>query len=100
MGERREIATGTDRAFFWNDRMHAAVQHFAKHFNDLWANTAEAERKHICAKQHHCANFGLRKRFTDSTGVTANKIELELAQRLARNANIREFTKTRRYAVN
>src|SRR5204863_6084365 len=100
MCEWREIATGTDRAFFWNDRMHVAVQHLTKHCNDLWANTAEAEREHVCAQQHHCANFGLRKRFTDSAGVAANKIELELAQCLARNANVREFTKTRRYTVN
>src|ERR1700730_16738314 len=100
MCERREIATGADRAFFWNDRMQQTVKHLAKHFNDLWADTAEAERKHVCAQQHHCANFGLRKRFTDSTGVAANEIELELAQCLARNANVRQFTKTRRYAIN
>src|SRR5713101_6861393 len=100
MRERREITTGADRPLFWNDRMHAAVKHFAKHLNYLRSNTAEAERKHVCAQQHHCANFGLRKWPADSTGMAANKIELELAQRFARDANVRQFTKTRRYAIN
>src|SRR6266496_2937273 len=93
MRERREIAAGADRTLFRNDRMHAPIQHLAKHLNDLEPNTAEAERKHVCAQQHHCANFGLRKRLTDSTGVAANEIELKIAQGVARNAEERRVGK-------
>ena len=32
--------------------------------------------------------------------MAANKIELELIQRVARNANVREFAKPRRNAIN
>jgi hypothetical protein len=80
--------------------MDAAIEQLAKHFNDLEANAAEAERQHVCAQQHHCANFRLRQRLTDSTGVASNKIELKIAQRLTRNTNVREFAKPSRYAVN
>ena len=76
------------------------IQHLAKHFNDLQTNAAEAKRQDICTQQHHRANLGLGERLANSTGVAANKIELELAQRVARNANIGEFTKASRYAVN
>src|SRR5215471_1372995 len=100
MCERREIATGAYRTLFWNDRMHTAIEHLAKHFNDLKANTAEAECEHVRAQQHHCANFRLRKWLTDSAGMAANKIELKFAQGVARNANVRKFAKPRRNAVN
>src|SRR6266700_5005439 len=99
MCERREIATGADGTFFWNDRMHAAVQHLAKHLNYLQPNTAEAERQHVCAQQHHRANLGLGQRLTNSAGVAANKIELKLGQRIALNANIRELAESRRDAI-
>src|SRR6267142_6882824 len=80
--------------------MYAAIKHLAKHLNDLKPDAAEAERQHVCAQQHHRANLWLRQRLTNSTGVAANKIELELIQGVARNANVREFTKPRRNAIN
>src|ERR1700756_1512853 len=80
--------------------MDAAIEHLAEHLNDLGPNAAEAERKHVCAQQHHRANLRLRQRLTYSTGVAANKIELELIQGVARNPNVGEFTKSRRYAIN
>src|SRR5437667_3818560 len=80
--------------------MYAAIKHLSKHLNDLEANAAEAERKHVCAQQHHGANLWLRQRLTNSTGMAANKIELQLIQGVARNANVRQFTKTRRHAIN
>src|SRR6185437_14089267 len=79
--------------------MYAAIEHLAKHLNDLHPDAAEAERQHVCAEQHHGANLWLRQRLTNPTGVAANKIELELIQSVARNANVREFTKPRRNAI-
>src|SRR5205823_14817128 len=81
-------------------RRYAPVHNLTKHYEEDRANTAEAERDHDYEQQHHRSSFGLRKRFTDAAGVAANKIELELAQCLAPNANIREFTETRRYTIN
>src|SRR6266576_6611576 len=80
--------------------MYAAIKHLDKHLNDLEPNAAEAESKHVCAQQHHGANLWLRHRLTNSTGMAANKIELQLVQGGARNANVRQFTKARRYTIN
>src|SRR5215469_9599938 len=100
MCERREIATGAYRTLFWNDWVHTAIEHFAKHLNHLKANTAEAECEHVRAQQHHCAHFRLRKWLTDSAGVAANKVELKFTQGVAWNTNVREFAKPRCNAVN
>src|SRR6266567_3958135 len=100
MRKRREIAAGANRAFFGNDRVHSTIQHVTKHLNDFEPNAAEAEREHVCTQQHHRAHLHFRQWPANSAGVAANKIELELAQRIARDANIREFAKTRAHAVN
>ena len=100
MRERREIATGADRSFFGNDRMHAAIEHFAKHLDDFEADSAEAERENIGAQQHHGAHFRLGKRLADAAGVTAHKIELKIAQLFVRNAHVGEFAETGVYSVN
>src|SRR5439155_16215892 len=89
-----------DRAFFRNDRMHATIQHCTKHLNDFWSHTSEAERKHVCAQQHHRTHLRFREWPANSAGVAANKVQLELAQRIARDANIRELAKTRAHTVN
>src|SRR5512133_1029571 len=100
MRERREITTRPDRAFFWNYRMHTAVKHLAEHLNDLEPDATKSERKHVCAQQHHRSNLWLRQWRTNSARMTANEIELELIQGIARNANVREFAKPRRNAIN
>ena len=100
MSERREIAAGAHRTFFRNDWMHATIKHLTKHLDDFGTDSAKPERKHVCAEQHHRAHLRFREWLADSAGVAANKIQLELAQRIARDANIREFAKTRADAVN
>ena len=79
MRKRREIATGADRSLFRNDRMHAAVEHVAKQLDDFAANSAEAEREHVCPQQHHCAHLGFRKWRANSAGVATDKVQLKLA---------------------
>ena len=100
MGQWREIAAGADRAFFGNNRMYAAIEHLAQHFDDLETNSAEAEREHVGAEQHHRAHLRYRKRIADTTGVAAHQIKLKLAQLALRNANIGQFAETGVHSVN
>ena len=79
MGKGREIATGADRALFRNYRMHAPVEHVANQLDHFAANSAEAEREHVCPQQHHCAHLGFRKWRSDSAGVATDKVQLKLA---------------------
>jgi hypothetical protein len=50
MRERREITARADGTLFWNNRMHAAIQHLAEHFDDLQSNTTEAKCEDVCAQ--------------------------------------------------
>src|SRR6266571_2568095 len=88
MSERREIAAGPDRAFFWNDRRDMPIEHLAENLDDFEANSAQANGKHICAQQHHCAHLRFRERITNSASVTANKVQLKFGQLAARDANV------------
>src|ERR1039458_1507954 len=74
MRQRREIATRSDRSFFGNHRMQTAVQHLAKHLDNLQTNPAKAERENIRAQQHHRAYFRLRERPANAASVTPNEI--------------------------
>src|SRR5437762_2836391 len=100
MSERSEIAAGADRSFLWNNGADTAIEHLTKHLDDFEPDTAEAERKHVGAQQHHGAHLGLRKRIANSAGMTANEVKLQLSQSVARDANVREFTKARADTIN
>jgi hypothetical protein len=100
MGQGRQIAARTDRSFLWHHGMHPAIEHFAKHLDDLHPNPAEAEREHICAQQHHRAHFGLGKRIANAAGVTPNEIELQFTDLIVWNPDIRKFAKACAHAVN
>ena len=100
MRQRREIAARADRALFRNDRMHTAVEHFAKQLDDFQTDPAESEREHVGAKQHHGAHLRLGKRLANAAGMAADEIELELSQFVLRHVNIGEFTETCVNAVN
>src|SRR5215468_4224824 len=92
MRERSEIATRADRSFFGNDRMHAPVEHLTKQLDDFATNSAEAERKHIGPEQHHCAHFGIGEGWADSASVTADKVQLELAEFVRWHPDIGELS--------
>ena len=95
MSERSEIAAGADRSFLWNNGANTAIEHLTKHLDDFEPDTAEAERKHVGAQQHHGPHLRLRKRIANSAGMTANEVKLQLSQSVARDANVREFAKAR-----
>src|SRR6187551_567900 len=100
MRKRREIATRTNRAFLRNNSVHTAIKHFAKQLDDLTSDPAEAERQHVRPEQHHCAHLGFGKRFTNSAGMTTNKVQLKLSQFVLWHPNIRQFTETGVDSVN
>src|SRR3984893_1097500 len=100
MSERGEIATGADRSFFWNDRIEAAVEHFTEHLDDSRTDSAQSQGQHIRAEQHHRAHFRFRKWRADATRMTADKVELKLAQFAMRNAHIRQLPESSGHAVN
>src|SRR5262245_17607714 len=100
MRERREIATRTDRSFFRNNRVHAAVEHLAKQLDDIPTNSAEAERQHVRPEQHHCAHLGFGKWRANSAGVTADKVQLKLTEFVLRHTNVGQLSETGVDAVN
>src|SRR5206468_3685946 len=89
-----EVATRADRAFFRNNGVHTAVEHFAKQLDDIPTDSTEAERQHVRPEQHHCAHLRCRKWLANSTGMTTNKVQLKLPQFILRHSNIGEFTET------
>ena len=100
MRQRSEIAAGADGAFFGNDRIDPPVEHFTKQLDDLATDSAQAEREDVRAQQHHRAHLRLRKRISNSTGVTADEVQLKLAQFFARNADLSELAESGVDSVN
>src|ERR1041385_8543692 len=96
----REVAACTDRAFFWNNRMHPPIKHFAKQIDNFDTHSAEAERQNIGTQHHHRAHLWFGERCSNSAGVTANKVQLKLAQVTARDSNIRQLAETSGNTVN
>src|SRR2546430_12549183 len=94
MRERSEIATGANRSFFGHDRINAAVQHFAKELDHLDSDAAETKREHVGAQENHRAHFRSRERLADAAAMAADKIELQLAERIRLNFDIGEFPET------
>src|SRR5262249_26808895 len=95
-----KIAAGANGAFFRNDRIHPPVEHFTKQIDDLAADSAQAEREDVRAQQHHRSHLRLRERISNSTGVTADEVQLKLAQFFARNADVSELAKSGVDSVN
>ena len=100
MRERREVAAGADRAFLWNNRMHAPVQHLAKQLDDLVTDSAETERQDVRTQQHHRPHLLSGKRISNSACVAAYKVQLKLAQFAMRNPGIGELAKSGVDSVN
>src|SRR5947207_14606063 len=71
MSERSEIAAGPDRSSLWNNGTNTAIEHLTKHLDDFEPDTAEAERMHVGAQQHHGAQLRLRNWSANSAGMTA-----------------------------
>src|SRR5207249_4096380 len=91
MGERGEIARGSDGALRWDDGMDAGVEHFAERVDDFRANAAEAFGEGVGSKKHHRAGFGFAEGRADTAGVRADQIDLQLADLLGGNTNGSEF---------
>ena len=71
--------------------MDTGVEHRAKRFNDDGAHAAEAFGEGVGAEEHHGASFRDGERSADSTGVGADKIDLQLADLFGRDAHGGEF---------
>src|SRR6266545_4655027 len=76
MREGREIATGADRTFFWNNRMHAAIQHLAKHLNDLEPKTAQG-----VPRNSNIREFAKTRRHSVNDRITRNYFFDDFARR-------------------
>src|SRR5206468_5455115 len=95
MRQRSEIAASAYRAFFWNDRMDAPVEHFAKQLDDLVTDSTQAQGQDIPPQHHHRPHLGLGQRISNSARVAADKIQLKLAQFSMRNPDIGELAESR-----
>src|ERR1700730_1211190 len=99
MPKRCETAACSDRSLLGDNRMDAAIQHFTKHVDDLATNSAEAEREHIRAQQHHGADFRLGEWRGGGAGMAAEQNEVENSQFVMRNAHVGEFSEAGIYAI-
>ena len=71
-----------------------AVQHLAKELDHFESHAAKTQREHIVAQDNHRAHFRNRERLADAAGMAADKIELQLAERIQLNFDIGEFAET------
>src|SRR5436305_2898158 len=100
MGERREVAACAYGTLFRDYRMDTPVEHFTEQLDHFATDSTESRSQHICPQQHHCAHFRLGKRLANSAGVTANQVQLKLAQIIRRYPHIRELPETGIDAIN
>ena len=86
--EGREISTCAYAALGRNERRDSAVQEFADRVDDRRPHAGVAFRKRVGSQQHHSARLGNRKRLTNSDGMGANEIDLQLANLVGRDAHV------------
>src|SRR5882762_859813 len=94
MRERSEIPAGANRAFLRNDRTDAPVEHFTKQLDHLATDATQTEGQDVRAQHHHRAHLRLGQRISNSAGVTADEVQLKLAQFAMRNPDIGEFAES------
>ncbi len=95
VGERREVTAGANRATARDHRMDAAVQQLQEQFQGLAPDAGESLRQHIRAQRHGGTHRPRRQRFSDAGRMTAQQVQLQRGQRLARDGRLRERTEAR-----
>jgi hypothetical protein len=70
MGERREVATRTDRTATRDVRQHAADKTLEQEFDSLDARPGISLRQGVPAQQHRSANDLVRIRISDTARMT------------------------------
>src|SRR5215469_1966070 len=100
MCQRRQVAARTHRAFFRNHWTNAPIEHFAEQLDDLETDSTETEGQNIRPQHHHCPYLRLRHWISNSAGVAADKVQLELAQFAMRNADLGELAESSVDSVN
>ncbi len=68
--------------------MHAAVEQVDQAFERAAADAGESFGEHVGAQRHRRAHRADRERFADAGRVAAEQIELERAERAARNGGV------------
>ena len=94
-----EIAARANRSARWHNGMHAAIQQVDEALQRPQGDAGEALRQHIRPQGHRRAHDWNRKRVADAGGVTAKQVDLQLGERVARNANLGEVAEPRIDAV-
>ena len=100
VGQRRQVAGRTDRAFEWNVRIdfgvhqrHQMLQHHAAH-------AGKAARQAVDFQQHNQAHGGIVQRFADTGGMAQHDGALQLFQIFAGDAGGGQQTEAGVDAVN
>jgi hypothetical protein len=99
VGERREVATGTDRSLLRHRRPEIRVEHRAEQIRDLGARPGEAFRNDVRSQQHHRPHFAFREERANTRGVAAHEIHLERGEFVGRNRVFGKFTEACGHAV-
>ncbi len=88
--ERREVAAGADRPAARHARVHAAVEQREQQLERRAPDAGEALRQDVGAQRHRRAHGADRQRLADAGGVAAQQIQLQRAERVARNRGLGE----------
>ena len=85
MGERREVATRTDRAAARHVRQHAAHEALEQELDRLDPRARISLRQSVPAQEHRGANDLVRIRISDTAGMAAQQPQLQLLRLLLGN---------------
>ncbi len=88
MRQRSQVAARADRAPARHLRVHAAVEQVDQAFERDAADAGESFGEHVGAQRHRRAHRANGERLADAGRVAAEQIELERAERAARNGGV------------
>ena len=86
--ERRQVAARAHRSARRVLRMHAGVDHGDERVDGLRTNAGESLGQDIRAKRGERAHDGCLEQFADTGGMTPQKIDLQLRERVVRNRDV------------
>ena len=99
MGQRSQVAAGTDRPTGRHDRRDAGVEQLDERFDDVDAHTRMATRQRRGEEQQHAAHHLHRQGLAHTDRMAAHDVDLQLGELIVGNAHRFERAEPRRDAI-
>ena len=100
MGQRRKVAAGADRTLLRDDRQEVGVEVGEESLHHQGPDARMTPRQDVRAQQHQRAGRLRRQRAPHPRAVTADQVELQLLEPIARDADVLEEAEPGGHAVN